>query len=76
MKLKGMLSIGYNPTVSQGNVFRTIEVNIIDFDSDIYGNEITIIFRKRLRDEKKFGNIAQLSAQMEIDKNDTIRFLS
>jgi riboflavin kinase/FMN adenylyltransferase len=76
MKFKGMLSIGYNPTVSQGNVFRTIEVNIIDFDSDIYGSEITIIFRKRLRDEKKFGNIAQLAAQMEIDRSDTIRFLS
>ena len=72
----GMLSIGTNPTVSEDDSARSIEVNIIDFEKDIYGKSITIRFRKRLRDEKKFRNTEELSRQMEIDKLDTIRLLS
>jgi len=72
----GMLSIGTNPTVNADSMIRSIEVNILDFEEDIYGDNITIRFRKRLRDEKKFRNIKELTEQMEIDRQDTIRFLS
>ncbi len=50
--MKGMLSIGSNPTVSMGDKKRSVEVNIFDFEGDLYGKDITVIFRFRLRDEK------------------------
>lgn len=74
--LPGMLSIGSNPTVNTDINFRSIEVHILNFDEDIYGRNITVIFRKRLRDEKKFGNIQELAEQMELDKQETLRLLT
>jgi riboflavin kinase / FMN adenylyltransferase len=71
----GMLSIGSNPTVNTDNRFRSIEVHILNFDKDIYGKKISVIFRKKLRDEKKFDNLEQLTAQMGRDKLDTLRLL-
>jgi riboflavin kinase/FMN adenylyltransferase len=72
----GMLSIGSNPTVNTDNRFRSIEVHILNFDKDIYGEKISVIFRKKLRDEKKFDNLEQLSAQMGRDKQDTLQLLT
>ena len=76
LKYKGMLSIGTNPTVNKDARVRSIEVNIFVFDEDIYGEEIEVIFRFRLRDEKKFDNPAQLSRQMELDKEEALQLLS
>jgi len=74
-KLPGMLSIGRNPTVNQSAGLRSIEVNIFNFRSNIYGKEIEIIFRYRLRDEIKFDNTDQLVRQMEKDKERALRLL-
>jgi riboflavin kinase / FMN adenylyltransferase len=76
LKYKGMLSIGTNPTVNKDAGERSVEVNIFDFDEDIYGEEIEVIFRFRLRDEKKFDNPGQLSRQMELDKEEALQLLS
>ncbi len=76
LKYKGMLSIGTNPTVNKDARERSIEVNIFVFDEDIYGEEIEVIFRFRLRDEKKFDNPGQLSRQMELDKEVALQLLS
>jgi riboflavin kinase/FMN adenylyltransferase len=75
-KYYGMLSIGSNPTVNSDIRLRSIEVHILNFDEDIYGRSISVIFRKRLRDEKKFENLKQLSDQIERDKQDTLHFLT
>lgn len=64
----GMLSIGSNPTVNSDKSLKSIEVNIFDFDQDIYGTSVTVVFRKKLRDEIKFDNVDQLSEQMRLDK--------
>jgi riboflavin kinase/FMN adenylyltransferase len=72
----GMLSIGSNPTVNPDISIRSIEVHILNFDNDIYGRKISVTFRKRLREEKKFRNIKQLADQMELDKLDTLRLLT
>jgi riboflavin kinase / FMN adenylyltransferase len=72
----GMLSIGSNPTVNSDPAFRSIEVHIINFEQEIYGSKISVIFRKRLRDEKKFLNLEQLMGQMELDKMETLRLLT
>jgi riboflavin kinase/FMN adenylyltransferase len=74
--LPGMLSIGKNPTVNKPESPRSIEVNIFDFEKDIYGREIEVRFRYRMRDEKKFENTAELIRQMGIDKTMAIRLLT
>jgi riboflavin kinase/FMN adenylyltransferase len=66
----GMLNIGNNPTVEGKN--RSIEVNIFDFDKDIYGDEATIYFIERLRDEVKFNNLEELKEQLAKDKQDSL----
>ena len=72
----GMLSIGSNPTVNEDLSLRSIEVHILNFDNDIYGRNISVFFRKRLRDEKKFDNLTQLKEQMGRDKEYTLRLLT
>ncbi len=71
----GMLNIGYRPTLHADNPVKTIEVNIFDFMEDMYGKDLTVTFRKRIRDEKKFDNIEQLRVQLGIDKNMAISLL-
>jgi len=68
LRYQGMLSIGSNPTVNNDTSLRSIEVHILNFDKNIYGRVISVIFRKRLRDEIKFDNTKQLAEQMERDK--------
>lgn len=64
---KGMLSIGYNPTTDKDHNIK-IEVNIFNFDQDIYGKELKLEFVKRIRDEKKFANLEELKQALANDK--------
>ena len=70
----GMLSIGYNPTF-EGKV-QTIEVNILDFDKDIYGETLTLEFVSYLRGEKKFESIEALIEAIKQDERDTRQLFS
>lgn len=63
----GMLNIGMRPTVDGKK--RRIEVNIFDFDKDIYGQEVVLHFVTKIRDEKKFEDLEALKKQLEIDRN-------
>lgn len=70
-----MMSIGYNPTVTDKKEVR-IEANIFDFDLDIYGDELEIIFIERLRNEQKFPSLDALIDQLHVDKKDSLAILS
>jgi len=70
---KGMSNIGVRPTIDHGDL--TIEINIFDFDQDIYGETITIFFVDRLRDEKKFENLDALKEQLFRDKEQSLSIL-
>ena len=70
---KGMSNIGYRPTIDHGDL--TIEVNIFDFDKQIYDEEITIIFVDRMRDEHKFDSLKDLSEQLVKDKENALKIL-
>ena len=63
---KGMMNIGMKPTVNGD--FRTIEVNIFEFDKNIYGRKIKIEFIDRIRDEERFGSIELLKKQLQLDR--------
>ncbi|HQG43776.1 MAG TPA: riboflavin biosynthesis protein RibF, partial [Spirochaetota bacterium] len=61
----GMLNIGNNPTFA--NTERTIEVNIFDFNSDIYGMQVEVYFYDRIRDDKRFESVTALKEQLHND---------
>jgi riboflavin kinase/FMN adenylyltransferase len=70
---KGMLSIGVRPTIELPKQDRTIEVNLFDFESDIYDQQIKVEFIEWLRCEKKFNNLQELKEQMNIDKEKVLK---
>jgi len=72
----GMLNIGTRPTFNNNADNRSIEVNIFDFEEDIYGNEITLSFVGKIRDEKKFDNIDFLVNQLVKDKTTALSILA
>ena len=69
----GMLNTGCRPTLNNGeNV--SIEVHIIDWNSEIYGEKIKVGFVKKIRDEQPFDNLLQLESQLKKDA-EYVRFL-
>ena len=70
---KGMMSIGFRPTVN-GKV-RVTEVNIFDFVKEIYGQTIRITVKKYLRSEVKFDGLEALKEQLHKDKDDSLASL-
>ena len=71
---EGMLNIGSRPTVNHNADHRTVEVNLFDFDEDIYGEPIEVVFYHKLRDEQKFGSLDALKEQLAKDKTETISY--
>ena len=69
---KGMLSIGTNPTVNGEKL--TVEVYILDFNEEIYGENITINFRDFLHEEIKFESLEKLIERLDEDKKLTEKF--
>jgi riboflavin kinase/FMN adenylyltransferase len=72
-RFNGMLYIGNRPTVN--GVKRNIEVNIFDFDKDIYGDSLTIFFHNLIRSDIKFHDLEELKRQLHIDKVAALRVL-
>ena len=70
----GMLNIGLRPTVGS-DVETNIEVHIFDFNEDLYTKEIKIIFKKYIREERKFSDISKLKEQLWEDKQIALDFL-
>ncbi len=66
MTYNSVTNIGINPTFNAGHVIN-IETHLIDFNRDIYGENMRVSFLKKLRDEKKFSSVNDLIAQIEAD---------
>ena len=69
---KGMLNIGNRPTFGLKGEY-TIEVHILGFNKEIYDENLSVFFKKRLRNEKKFESVDELIAQLEIDKQNSLK---
>ncbi|AZI41417.1 bifunctional riboflavin kinase/FAD synthetase [Deinococcus psychrotolerans] len=69
----GMANIGSRPTVS-GLTLR-FEVNLLDFESDLYGKELQVKFFHFIRAEQKFGGLDELKAQLKRDQDATRELL-
>ena len=60
---KGIMNIGYKPTVDKGQV-RTIEIHLFNYEKDIYGVNLTSKVIERIRDEVKFSSLDALKSQI------------
>lgn len=61
-----VVNIGENPTVSDRGV-TTIEAYIIDFEGDIYGEDVRVFFYRRIRDQRKFNSLNELTEAIKRD---------
>lgn len=69
----GMLYIGYRPTIDGGK--KSIEVNIFNFDRDIYGESLSIKFHQLIRGDSKFNDLEELKEQLKKDKDQALSIL-
>ena len=69
-KYGGMLYIGNRPTVN--GTKRNIEVNIFNFNKDIYGEDLAINFIKLIRNDMKFEDLEALKQQLALDKESSL----
>ncbi len=70
---KGMMNIGNRPTIDGSR--RVIEVNLFDFDKDIYGQELQVHLHYYLRGEVKFNGLDELKLQLEKDRMTSVGLL-
>jgi riboflavin kinase/FMN adenylyltransferase len=73
-KFSGMMNIGLRPTF--GKTTRTFEVHLLDFSGDLYGATLNVHFVARLRNEQKFDSPQALMAQLQRDKEASLRILT
>lgn len=71
--LKGMLSIGSRPTLENSD--ERVEVNIFDFDKEIYGATLRVTVKKFLRPQEKYNNLEELKHQLARDKEESLKWL-
>ncbi|MFM7701563.1 MAG: riboflavin biosynthesis protein RibF, partial [Bacteroidota bacterium] len=66
--LKSMAYIGPRPTLNADGV-SVVEINILDFKEDLYGQSMSVRFLSRLRDDRKFDSLEELQAQIRLDES-------
>lgn len=63
----GMLNIGTRPTIGNGET-TSVEVNLLDYDGNLYDQRLTVEFVARLRDERRFDSRSELMSQLAYDE--------
>ena len=64
---RAVLNIGFRPTLQNPNPPLRVEAHLLDFNGELYGEELEIVFAEKLRDEKKFGSVTELKEQIARD---------
>jgi riboflavin kinase/FMN adenylyltransferase len=64
-RYRAVANVGFNPTFGENSL--GVEVHLLDFDRDLYGQEVSVYFRDRIRDERKFKTVEELVRQIEKD---------
>lgn len=72
---EAMLYIGNRPTIEGEDGHQTIEVNILDFDGDLYGRQLSVDVLDFIRPDKKLDGLEALQAQIEADKKEILKRL-
>lgn len=71
--MSGMMNIGKRPTF--GGESTSLEINIFGFDGDLYGSVLSVMFVRKMRDERRFGTEAELIEQLTRDREEAERIL-
>lgn len=71
-KHKGMMNIGYRPTIKEADGKPTIEIHLINFESDLYGHPLGVELVAKLRDEVAFPSLNELKLQLLVDKKNAL----
>lgn len=74
MYYNGMANLGKKPTFESESIGLSLEVNILDFDHELYGEELQIEWQKFIREEKKFPSIEELIDQIQADEKNIRSF--
>ena len=73
--LPAIANVGTRPTITHSkNV--TLEVHLLDYQGELYGKRLSVCFRKKLRDEKKFAGVEELKAQIAEDSDSARRYFA
>ena len=72
---RGMLNIGFRPTIDSAMAVKTIEAHLFDVSGDFYDEEVVIHFVRRVRDEMKFSGLEALKTQLQKDKDKILSLL-
>jgi len=73
---KGVVNLGVRPSIRSATGERLLELHLLDFDAEIYGEEVEVTFRALLRPERKFESLDALKAQITRDAAEARRILS
>ena len=73
---RAVVNIGRRPTLASPTPRLQVEAHLLDFNGDLYGQELEIIFEEKLRDERKFSSREELMAQITRDVAEARRILS
>ena len=65
-----VVNIGSNPTVGNNHV--TVEAHLIDYQGDLYGKMLVIVFEDFIREERKFGSLSELQEQISEDVQQSV----
>ena len=69
-----MLSVGTRPTLENSD--ERVEVNLFDFDEDIYGETLKVTVKRFLRNQERYNSLQELIKQLAIDKAESLNILS
>ena len=64
--LPAVANVGTRPTVGDG-IKANLEVHLLDFGQNVYGRTIEVVFRQRIRAERRFASLEELKARIEVD---------
>ena len=73
VEFHGAASAGYNPTVND-TLAPSLEVHLLDFNNDIYGEIMHVSFIEKMRNEEKFANLDELKKQISLDLDQARKF--
>ena len=72
---KAVINIGFRPTFGEGLLSPRIEAHLLGFSGNLYGEELSLRFVERLRDEMKFDQVSDLQAQIKVDIAQALQLL-
>ena len=72
---KAVTNIGFRPTFGDGLLSPRIEAHLLGFSGNLYGEELSLRFVERLRDEMKFDQVSDLQAQIKVDIAQALQLL-